>query len=127
MFYCAFCLLLFGAFPNTVFTFPENAQKYVENLEKEKLWAILVAGSNGWNNYRHQADVCHSYQVLRNHGIPDERIIVMMEDDLANNAKNPTPGIIINHPKGNDVYKDVPKDYTGKVVTLIFYYCQFIF
>ncbi|GFR11124.1 legumain [Trichonephila clavata] len=41
----------------------------------------------------------------------------MMEDDLANNAKNPTPGIIINHPKGNDVYKDVPKDYTGKAVT----------
>ncbi|GFX31478.1 legumain [Trichonephila clavipes] len=95
----------------------ENLQKYVENLEKEKLWAVLVAGSNGWNNYRHQADVCHSYQVLRNHGIPDERIIVMMEDDLANNAQNPTPGIVINHPKGNDVYKDVPKDYTGKAVT----------
>ena len=26
-------------------------------------WAVLVAGSNSWGNYRHQADVCHSYQV----------------------------------------------------------------
>lgn len=26
-------------------------------------WAVLVAGSNGWGNYRHQADVYHAYQV----------------------------------------------------------------
>lgn len=26
-------------------------------------WALLIAGSNGWGNYRHQADVCHAYQV----------------------------------------------------------------
>lgn len=80
-------------------------------------WAVLVAGSNGWYNYRHQADVCHAYKVLHNHGIPDERIIVMMYDDIANNTHNPTPGIIINHPNGTDVYSGVPKDYTGKDVT----------
>ncbi|GFT26288.1 legumain, partial [Nephila pilipes] len=63
------------------------------------------------------ADVCHSYQVLKNHGIPDERIVVMMVDDIAYNEENPTPGIIINHPKGKNVYKGVPKDYTGNAVT----------
>lgn len=26
-------------------------------------WAVLVAGSSGWGNYRHQADVYHAYQV----------------------------------------------------------------
>ncbi len=36
-------------------------------------WAVLVAGSNGWGNYRHQADVCHSYQVLINHGFDKEK------------------------------------------------------
>lgn len=82
-----------------------------------KIWALLVAGSNGFYNYRHQADICHAYQVLHNHGIPDERIVVMMEDDIAHNNKNPTPGVIINHPKGGDVYKGVPKDYTGDLVT----------
>ena len=24
-------------------------------------WVVLVAGSNGYGNYRHQADVCHAY------------------------------------------------------------------
>ena len=22
-------------------------------------WALLIAGSSGWGNYRHQADICH--------------------------------------------------------------------
>jgi legumain len=30
-------------------------------------------------------------------------------------SRNPTKGIIINHPNGNDVYKGVPHDYVGKV------------
>ena len=31
--------------------------------EGGKLWVLLVAGSSGYMNYRHQADVCHAYQV----------------------------------------------------------------
>ncbi len=50
-------------------------------------WAVLVAGSNGWYNYRHQADVCHAYQILHKNSIPDSNIIVMMYDDLANNTQ----------------------------------------
>lgn len=50
-------------------------------------WAVLVAGSKGWYNYRHQADVCHSYQILHKYGIPDSNIIVMMYDDLAKNIE----------------------------------------
>ncbi|KAH9371518.1 hypothetical protein HPB48_017499 [Haemaphysalis longicornis] len=82
-----------------------------------KLWALLVAGSHLYDNYRHQADVCHAYHLLSNHGIPDERIVVMMYDDIANNRYNPTPGVIINHPNGSNVYPGVPKDYTGELVT----------
>lgn len=82
-----------------------------------KIWVLLVAGSNGYYNYRHQADVCHSYQVVHNHGIPDEQIVVMMYDDIAYADENPTQGIIINHPDGKDVYHGVPKDYTMDDVT----------
>lgn len=46
-------------------------------------YAVVVAGSNGYYNYRHQADACHAYQVLHKHGIPDENIVVMMYDDIA--------------------------------------------
>ncbi|XP_074567301.1 vacuolar-processing enzyme alpha-isozyme-like [Curcuma longa] len=77
-------------------------------------WALLVAGSNGYVNYRHQADVCHAYQVLKNGGLKDENIIVFMYDDIAYNGDNPRRGIIINHPHGKDVYAGVPKDYVGE-------------
>ena len=80
-------------------------------------WAVLVAGSNEWYNYRHQADVCHAYQILHSHGIPDDHLVVMMYDDIANNTNNPLPGVILNHPHGLNVYKNVPKDYTGYQVT----------
>ncbi|KAF3432319.1 hypothetical protein FNV43_RR27059 [Rhamnella rubrinervis] len=78
-----------------------------------KRWAVLVAGSNGWDNYRHQADVCHAYQILRKGGVSDKNIIVFMYDDIASNKNNPRPGVIINKPDGKDVYRGVPKDYTG--------------
>src|SRR5579883_2157356 len=81
-------------------------------------WAVLVAGSNTWSNFRHQSDVCHAYQILHAHGIPDQNIIVMMYDDIAFNPANPYQGNIINEPLGNNVYPGVPHDYTGEDVTV---------
>ncbi|XP_062180667.1 vacuolar-processing enzyme-like [Phragmites australis] len=81
-------------------------------------WAVLIAGSNGYYNYRHQADVCHAYQIMKKGGLKDENIIVFMYDDIANHPDNPRPGVIINHPTGADVYAGVPKDYTGKDVNV---------
>ncbi|XP_068942167.1 legumain [Petaurus breviceps papuanus] len=80
-----------------------------------KHWIVIVAGSSGWDNYRHQADACHAYQIVHRNGIPDEQIIVMMYDDIADDKENPTKGIIINRPNGTDVYKGVLKDYTQEV------------
>ncbi|OIT38029.1 PREDICTED: vacuolar-processing enzyme-like [Nicotiana attenuata] len=91
------------------------SQFLTEESEGTK-WAVLVAGSNGWENYRHQADVCHAYQLLKDGGLKDENIIVFMYDDIANNTMNPRPGVIINNPHGHNVYKGVPKDYVGKDV-----------
>jgi len=80
-------------------------------------WAVLVAGSKDYVNYRHQANVCHAFQILRTMGIPDDHIIVMMADDIANNPENPVPGNIINSPGGPNVYAGVNRDYTGTDVT----------
>ncbi|KAK8775823.1 hypothetical protein V5799_030834 [Amblyomma americanum] len=97
----------------SVFAFPAKSG-VMQNISRPptRIWAFLVAGSNTYDNYRHQADICHAYHVLHNHGVPDQRIVVMMYDDIANNTENKTPGVILNHPKGSDVYKGVPKDYT---------------
>jgi len=81
-----------------------------------KTWVVLTAGSDGYYNYRHQADVCHAYQAIHKMGVPDERIIVMMKDDIVNNTLNPKKGTLINEPGGPDVYAGVPKDYTGSLV-----------
>ncbi|KAK0394509.1 hypothetical protein QR680_000778 [Steinernema hermaphroditum] len=78
-----------------------------------KKWALLIAGSNGFDNYRHQADVCHAYQILRKHGIPEDNIVTLMYDDIAHNSYNPYPGKIFNSPKKDDVYAGVKIDYKG--------------
>jgi legumain len=82
-------------------------------------WAVIAAGSSGFWNYRHQADACHAYQVMRKSGIPASNIILMMQDDVANSNMNPFPGQLFNKP-GNDsvdVYKDCQIDYRGSIVT----------
>ena len=79
-------------------------------------WAILVAGSDGFWNYRHQADVSHAYQIVKAGGIPEDHIITMMADDVASSSENPFPGELYNHP-GDDVpnvYAGVKVDYAGK-------------
>ena len=84
--------------------------------EQGRLWAVLVAGSRGWDNYRHQADVCHAYQVLHGHGVPEDNIIVMMYDDIAYHQSNPYQGEIFNTPNGSDVYQGVPRgNFTYKI------------
>ncbi|GBG24573.1 Vacuolar-processing enzyme [Hondaea fermentalgiana] len=86
-------------------------------------WAILVCGSRGYFNYRHHADVCHAYHSLRERGIPDDHIITMMYDDVADSRMNPFPGQLFNRPNDQDsaqaidVYKDCKKDYTKYQVT----------
>ena len=97
------------------------AENEAETKEvKFHTWALLVAGSKGYKNYRHQADVCHMYQAIHNLGVPEEQIIVMMEDDLVYNTKNVYPGALYNTldgPYGENVYQGVPHDYTHNLVT----------
>jgi len=86
-------------------------------------WAVIVAGSNTYDNYRHQADACHAYQVVHKFGIPDSRVIMMYYNDIAHSISNPYKGKIFNKPTpkgtpGVDVYEGCPQHYTGKNVTV---------
>lgn len=94
----------------------------LNGLEKneEIHWAVLVAGSNSFFNYRHQSDIFHSYQVLIKKGLSPNNIIVMAYDDIANSSENPFRGKVFNKPdpngKGVDVYENVKIDYRGEDV-----------
>ena len=74
-------------------------------------WALLVASSKGWANYRHQADVLAIYQQLKQAGYTDDRIILIAEDDIADNVSNPNKGVVQVIIGGNNVYEQVEIDY----------------
>ena len=74
-------------------------------------WALLVATSCEWTNYRHQADVLAIYQQLKSAGYPDDHIILIAEDDIAYNPSNIEPGVIRVTPGGNNVYENAVIDY----------------
>jgi len=83
-------------------------------------WAVIVAGSNTYMNYRHQADACHAHQIVKAKGIPAENIIHMAYDDIASSPENPFKGKLFNKPDvhgpGRDVYAGCHHDYTGDQV-----------
>lgn len=81
----AYILLALLCFTTTVLATPTN-------------WAVLVAGSYTWFNYRHQADVFHAYQMIINKGFDPKNIIVLAYDDIATDSRNPFPGKVFNKP-----------------------------
>ena len=83
-----------------------------------KLWVFLCAGSDGYDNYRHQADVYHAYQIIaKNHGLANTTIL-MAYDDIANAFGNKHKGVIINEPNGPNVYPgEAAHDYRREQVS----------
>lgn len=57
-------------------------------------WAVVVSPSTTWSNYRHQADAFAMYQLLRHHGYDDDHIVLIVEDNLADDSRNAFPGQI---------------------------------
>ena len=80
-------------------------------------WAVLIAGSAGYGNYRHQADVCHAYHLLRQQGVLAEQIIVMAFDDIAYAKENLFPGTLYNGKDGVNYYDGCIIDYRQEDVT----------
>ena len=83
----------------------------IDYPELKDKYAVLVAASEGWKNYRHQADVLGMYHFLKERGYDDDHIILIMADDLADNEKNPLKGVVRREIGGANLYKDLQIDY----------------
>ncbi|KAK0391203.1 hypothetical protein NLU13_0704 [Sarocladium strictum] len=83
-------------------------------------WAVLVATSRFWFNYRHLANVLSMYRTVKRLGIPDSQIIMMLPDDMACNPRNAFPGTVYsNSDRAVDLYGDnIEVDYRGYEVTV---------
>lgn len=81
-------------------------------------WALLVSGSENWNDYRHQSDVLNVYQLLKRQGWDDDHIILVMRDNLAYHASNPQPGEIYASAGGDNLYQEVQIDYRADTLSI---------
>lgn len=80
-------------------------------------YQILIAGSNGWNNYRHQSDVMALSSLL--HTDNENIITTFMTDDLTNSIENPFPGQLFNTLSTNSEFNIYNKSYiNSSIITL---------
>ena len=85
--------------------------KHVQYEPLQDRYAVVMATSTGWDNYRHQADALDIYRMLKKAGYPDDHIVLITEDDLARNPENPHPGVVHVLPDGENLYQGVVNDY----------------
>jgi hypothetical protein len=84
---------------------------YVPAKAKADTWALIATFSEGWSNYRHQADGLRQYRALLARGIPRDHIIFVGADDLANATENVRPSEVRNQRGGANLYVDATYDY----------------
>ncbi len=80
-------------------------------------YAVLVQGSNGWSNYRHEADVLSIYQMLKANGYDDDHIILVSADDCAYAAENSDKGAVRTDPSGKNLRQGAVIDYHNADLT----------
>jgi hypothetical protein len=91
-----------------------NFDKNIKGVSYEPLTdrcAVVMATSTGWINYRHQADALEFYRMLKNAGYDDDHIVLIVEDDIANNPENPHPGVVHVTPDGENLHTNIQVDY----------------
>ncbi len=96
----------------------EDQDSPVQYKELKDSWALLVQGSSGWENYRHQSDVLNVYQMLKAQGWDDDHIILIISNDIAYNPKNIFPGEVATSTYGDNLYKDAAVDYASDTLTV---------
>ena len=80
-------------------------------------YAVLVQGSNGWGNYRHEADVLSIYQMLKANGYDDDHIILVSADDCADASENSDKGAVRTDPNGKNLRQGAVIDYRNADLT----------
>ena len=80
----------------------------------------MIDTSAYWFNYRHASEYPRNLLPNPIRGIPDSRIILMVAEDIACNARNVFPGTLVNNElqRENLVGGEVEIDYRGPEVSV---------
>ncbi len=116
-------LLVSSTLSMTTTTMEEQVKQFLHKSNQNKHsnnWAVLVDTSRFWFNYRHIANTLSFYHILKQNGIPDSNIILMLADDVACNPRNSFPAQVFNNQnKQLNLYgEDIEVDYRGYEVTV---------
>ncbi|XP_073116647.1 uncharacterized protein [Elaeis guineensis] len=113
-------ILLLLLFFSLLLSVPVSVRCSSSSTMHNNNWAVLVCTSRFWFNYRHMANTLSLYRTVKRLGIPDERIILMLADDMACNARNNYPAQVFNNENHQlNLYGDnVEVDYRGYEVTV---------
>jgi GPI-anchor transamidase subunit K len=87
----------------------------------QNIHVVLVSSSRYWFNYRHAMNALGFYQVLRENGIPDSQIVLMIADEYAINPRNPFKnGMYANGVKPEETWysAETELDFRGADVTV---------
>ena len=90
---------------------------YQPETNRTDFRAVIVGPSSGWKNYRHQSDALAVYTLLRENGVADDHIILMVYDDVPTAPENPLSGDVHNVPRGKNIRPGSDLDYVGTEVT----------
>lgn len=86
----------------------------------KNIHAVIVSSSRYWFNYRHAMNALAFYRILKDNGVPDSQIILMIADEYATNARNPFKnGMYANGVKNANWYSEETEiDYRGADVNV---------
>ena len=81
---------------------------------------MIVSSSRYWFNYRHTTNALSIYQLLKQNGIPDDNIVLMLADEYAINDRNVFKNKLLTKGRsGPSLYShDTEIDYRGDDVTV---------
>lgn len=84
---------------------------YVENYENN--WYVIVNTSKFFFNYRHTSNAISFYKYLKDAGIKDDRIILMVSETYSCDPRNVMPGVVFNdrHLNADVACDDIEIDY----------------
>lgn len=85
----------------------DTMMKYAELTDRQALLIAASVNKNNLLNYRHQADVLNIYQKLKKGTYTDDKIILIIADDIAQR----TGGVVKVSPEGENLYHDLEIDY----------------
>jgi len=90
---------------------------YVPPVNRTGFEAVIVGPSSGWANYRHESDALAMYTLLKDNGVSDDHIILMLYDDVPSSPQNPVRGDVHNIVGGANLRSGAQVDYRGANVT----------